>query len=105
MVVQPGLCGTWSETPKTGFLRTRLIYLSIDCNSSVSKIDAEIWKNEDVLKWGGGGCIMEESAMPLKNMVKIVKKCGRIVQGFGKLCMNVLWTNVGVLWVWTIHVY
>ena len=24
--VQPGLCGTWSETPKTGFLRTRLNY-------------------------------------------------------------------------------
>ena len=24
MVVQPGLCGTWSETPKTGFLTTRL---------------------------------------------------------------------------------
>ena len=24
--VQPGLCQTWSETPKTGFLRTRLIY-------------------------------------------------------------------------------
>ena len=25
VTVQPGLCGTWSETPKTGFLRTRLI--------------------------------------------------------------------------------
>ena len=25
MAVQPGLCGTRSETPKTGFLRTRLI--------------------------------------------------------------------------------
>ena len=24
VVVQPGLCGTWSETPKTGFLTTRL---------------------------------------------------------------------------------
>ena len=24
MAVQPGLCRTWSETPKTGFLRTRL---------------------------------------------------------------------------------
>ena len=24
VAVQPGLCGTWSETPKTGFLRTRL---------------------------------------------------------------------------------
>ena len=26
VAVQPGLCRTWSETPKTGFLRTRLIY-------------------------------------------------------------------------------
>ena len=34
-------------------------------------------------------CIMEESAMPLKNMVKIVKKCGRIGRRFGKLCMNI----------------
>ena len=24
MVVEPGLCGTWSETQKTGFLKTRL---------------------------------------------------------------------------------
>ena len=26
MAVQPGLCRTWSETPKTGFLTTRLIF-------------------------------------------------------------------------------
>ena len=26
VAVQPGLCGTWSETPKTGFLTTRLIF-------------------------------------------------------------------------------
>ena len=26
VVVQPGLYGTWSETPKTGFLTTRLKY-------------------------------------------------------------------------------
>ena len=25
VAVQPGLCGTWSETPKTGFLTTRLM--------------------------------------------------------------------------------
>ena len=27
VVVQPGLCGAWSETPKTGFLKRRLIYI------------------------------------------------------------------------------
>ena len=27
VVLQPGLCRTWSETPKTGFLTTRLILL------------------------------------------------------------------------------
>ena len=26
VTVQPSLCGTWLETPKTGFLTTRLIY-------------------------------------------------------------------------------
>ena len=25
-IAQPGLCGTWAETPKTSFLTTRLIY-------------------------------------------------------------------------------
>ena len=29
MIVQPGLCGTTSETPKTGFLTTRLILTSV----------------------------------------------------------------------------
>ena len=28
VAVQPGLSGTWSETPKTGFLTTRLILSS-----------------------------------------------------------------------------
>ena len=32
VVVQSGLCGTWSETPKTGFLTKRLI-LSVSCSS------------------------------------------------------------------------
>ena len=27
VAVQPGLCQTWSETPKTGFLTTRLIFV------------------------------------------------------------------------------
>ena len=26
LIVQPGLCRTWSESPKTSFLRMRLIY-------------------------------------------------------------------------------
>ena len=30
LAVQPGLCRTWSETPKTGFLRTRLILLPLE---------------------------------------------------------------------------
>ena len=27
--LQPDLCGTWSKTPKTGFLTTRIIYVSL----------------------------------------------------------------------------
>ena len=33
VAVQPGLCGTWSETLKTSFLRTRLIYFMGFCLS------------------------------------------------------------------------
>ena len=36
MAVQPGLCRTWSETPKTGFLVTRLNVLWIFCYSDLS---------------------------------------------------------------------
>ena len=32
VVVQPGLCQTWSENPKTGFLTKRLISCSHRCN-------------------------------------------------------------------------
>ena len=35
MSVQPGLCRTWSETPKTGFLTTRLIYKASMLNQKV----------------------------------------------------------------------
>ena len=35
VVAQPGLCGAWSETPKTGFLTTRLIWLSIDSRQQI----------------------------------------------------------------------
>ena len=33
VAVQPGLCRTWSESPKTGFLTTRLIYSCISFRS------------------------------------------------------------------------
>ena len=36
LIVQPGLCRTWSETPKTSFLRTRLILYCITKIVSVS---------------------------------------------------------------------
>ena len=29
VAVQPGLCQTWSETPKTGFLASRIIFKMI----------------------------------------------------------------------------
>ena len=29
VIVQPGLCRAWSETPKTGFLATRLKYYEV----------------------------------------------------------------------------
>ena len=35
MTAQPGLCGTWSETPKTGFLTTRLIYFGSTAELSI----------------------------------------------------------------------
>ena len=41
VVVKPGLCRTWSETPKTGFLTTRLTCPMFTANSS-SEIFSEI---------------------------------------------------------------
>ena len=38
VTVQPGLCGTWSETPKTGFLTTRLISGFVYCHLHVTCI-------------------------------------------------------------------
>ena len=38
VAVQPGLCRTWSETPKTGFLRTRLNYGQF----SIKTYDADV---------------------------------------------------------------
>ena len=41
MAVQPGLCRTWSETPKTGFLITRLILESLQ--DTTPKIDGRLF--------------------------------------------------------------
>ena len=42
MTAQPGLCWTCSETPKTGFLRTRLILSSFHTSSSWSMAMKEV---------------------------------------------------------------
>ena len=36
VAVQPGLCQTWSETPKTGFLTARLIFHQ-NCHMYIQK--------------------------------------------------------------------
>ena len=37
LVVQPGLCGAWTETPKTGFLTTRLNFEAEYSNNSADE--------------------------------------------------------------------
>ena len=44
MAVQPGLCQTWSETPKTGFLTTRL-------NKFKSQLITDRYKAVDLLSF------------------------------------------------------
>ena len=41
LAVQPRLCRTWSESPKTGFLTTRLICLSINLVPSLVSQDSK----------------------------------------------------------------
>ena len=51
VAVQPGLCRTWSETPKTGFLTTRLNYKYISYHTMifcVVKIDNFHMENCDI---------------------------------------------------------
>ena len=47
MTAQPGLCRTWSETPKTGFLTTRLIFnhLSVAKDSKIYELDSKRKRN------------------------------------------------------------
>ena len=49
MAVQPGLCQTWSEIPKTGFLVTRLILCCIVGESdgrNLEELEELIWDPE-----------------------------------------------------------
>ena len=43
VAVQPGLCRTRSETPKTGFLTTRLIYITSDSDSCRFSFNIPFW--------------------------------------------------------------
>ena len=63
MAVQPGLCRTWSEIPKTGFLTTRLICSNIDPGSVVDQdlyygkmkfgcIKAFVWYRDNTVTTG-----------------------------------------------------
>ena len=50
MPVQPGLCQTWSETPKNRFLTTRLIFAQdIDCGYKVHIIYVLEKKREKIM--------------------------------------------------------
>ena len=56
MTVQPGLCQTWSETPKTVFLASGLIYgiICVFCLAGVARISCRRMKKtgkyRDILK-------------------------------------------------------
>ena len=46
VAVHPGLCGTWSKPPKTGFLRTRLILGYSSSEETVAQVFRYIPVNE-----------------------------------------------------------
>ena len=51
MTVQPGLCRTWSETPKTGFLALRLIYVIMTVTvTAVERFQAASEKNQESIQ-------------------------------------------------------
>ena len=43
MAVQPGLCRTWSKTPKTGFLTTRIIFQIEECRNKKNQMKRVIF--------------------------------------------------------------
>ena len=46
VAVQPGLCRTWSETPKTGFLIMRLIFKSLITRKPIFGVSAMVRYNQ-----------------------------------------------------------
>ena len=44
MAVQPGLCRTWSKTPKTGFLTTRLIFEPLHEKTCILHMQTTKWQ-------------------------------------------------------------
>ena len=67
VAVQPGLCRTWSETPKTGFLTTRLI-----CPFMAKIEQITSWKTKEQFKIKG------RFNCKTKNVIYVIscKKCG-----------------------------
>ena len=51
VAVQPGLCGTWSETPKTGFLASRLIFDQASINKHKSMTEKKIEQKFRILSY------------------------------------------------------
>ena len=71
MVVQPGLCRTWSETPKTGFLTTRLKYI-------VSRFYHYFCYLSDI-----GPDVMKPSSCSVEHEINPAYKCQNVNNGAG----------------------
>ena len=89
MVSQPGLCQTWSETPKTGFLITRLILsLSFYCPCLIyDDTLSPIGVNFDVLHV----CVHVSSLLSVVGLCfDVMFNAKAVVRLFAKLCSSCL---------------
>ena len=71
MVVQPGLCRTWSETPKTGFLTTRLILFTEENLELVSELDAVGLLVNAVRTHSKSSKVVKNACLALASLVEI----------------------------------
>ena len=60
VAVQPGLCQTWSETPKTGFLRTRLNFVFLDGSRSLDSVRCKYTIMLDTNENAFNPCFMQD---------------------------------------------